>query len=57
MATNVEKFSISLSAETLAQLEYLREHFLHSPASVPRSQLIAQVIGLAYYDHSGKFPK
>lgn len=46
-----EKFSISLSKESLAQMEWIRENVLHSPVPVKRSQLIAWIISLAYFDH------
>lgn len=41
--SNCEKFSVSLSAETLAQMEYLKKALRLNPA-IKRSQLIAQIV-------------
>lgn len=45
----VEKKSISLSGETLAQLDWIKQNVLHCEVPVPLSQLIAMAIGLAYF--------
>lgn len=44
---SVAKVSVSLPAETLAMMEYLREHLGLSP-TIKRSQLIQQIVFTAY---------
>lgn len=51
MAMKVEKKSVSLPPETLAQLEWLKKNVLHAPDSVALSSLIQFAISLAYFKY------
>lgn len=54
MATKVEKKSVSLPPETLAQLDWLKKNVLHAPDSVALSALIQLAISLAYYKYQNE---
>ena len=51
----VEKKSVSLSGETLAQLDWIKQNVLHCEVPVPFSQLISMAIGLAYFKYNIDF--
>ena len=50
--SNAEKFCISLSSETLNQMDFLKKA-MHLNPSIKRSQLIAQIIFDCFASYSG----
>lgn len=57
MASKVEKICISLPAESLAQLEWIKENVLHCAVPMKRSQLIQMAINLAYFNYQAEINK
>lgn len=54
MASTVKKVCISLPAESLAQLEWLRQNVLHAPETASFSGLLQMAIGLAYFKYNNE---
>lgn len=50
MASKAEKFSISLSAETLAQMDYIKHEYMHVQGKLAFSQLVAFCVSIAYFN-------
>ena len=46
-----KKVNITISDETLDQLDRLKTEYMHCGMHIPLSQLIAMAVSTAYFDH------
>ena len=49
------RVNITISDETLSQLNWLKTEYMHCDINIPLSQMIAMAVSIAYSDHLIKY--